>query len=311
MKIIQTIEDIDENQPYLVSGRVINIKDNTYTIGIKYTLAVQISGNLPNIEVDDYISVILNSIDKIAHINPKTYIISSDFSLVKDIKVTLQAFRQHCPHIRDILDTITDPTLLCIMKQFLHKEIKLECPVWNRAHEMRTKYHIVPSARTYHHAYIGGNLIHSIGVAQTAYTVALSKGIQQLPLEILVAGSLLHDIGKLEAFTPIKKDDLIIVKPTNIRIKEHIDMGLKLMDDIYQFLRNHIPNNDKLRFLINTIKGFIATHHGLLSWGAKREPDSILENILFISDYLDSRTGNYNPLIPSKTDTLIKDILHL
>ncbi|UZN22530.1 HD domain-containing protein [bacterium 3DAC] len=311
MRIIQSIEDIKHDGPYLISGRVLSIEKNIYTIVIKWNLSAKLIGHIPEIQVDDYISVSLQHIDGIEEMAGKTFITSKDFSLITDMKTTLSAFRQHHSSIDNILGLITDDTLLCILKQVLYKEISIDCPVWDEARHLRVRYHTVPSARTYHHAYIGGNFIHSIGVASTAHTLGKHKGISGLPLEMLVAGGLIHDIGKLMAFTPIKKGHILTIRPTTIKIKEHIDIGLDIMDKIHDFLSSQYQDSDKLDVIIQTLKGFIETHHGLKSWGAKREPESILEQILFVSDYIDSRTGNYNPLMPVETDTLIEKLSDL
>lgn len=311
MRIIQSIEDLKHNGPYLISGRVLSIEKDIYTIVIKWNLSVKLIGHIPEIQADDYISATIEDINKIEEIGNKTFLISKDFSLITDMSATLKAFRKYFPSIEEILSLISDKTLLCILKQILYKEINIDCPVWDEARHMRVRYHTVPSARTYHHAYIGGNFIHSIGVASTAYTLGKHKGISGLPLEILVVGGLLHDLGKLMAFTPIKKGGILTIRPTTIKIKEHIDTGLNILEKIYNFLYPQCPDKSKLDTVVETLKGFIETHHGLRSWGAKREPESILEQILFVADYLDSRTGNYNPLNPYETDSLIAQLLQL
>ena len=113
------------------------------------------------------------------------------------------------------------------------------------------------------------------------------------------------------AFTPIKKGDTLTVRPTTIRVKEHIQIGISIMEKIEEFLTPHIDDREKLHTLIDAISGIIATHHGLKSWGAIREPESIIEQIVFVADYLESRTGTYNPLHPYDTDSLVLKLLSL
>ena len=57
------------------------------------------------------------------------------------------------------------------------------------------KLRIWPAALTVHHAYRGGFLEHILSVARTALTLGAAYGANQ---DILTAGALLHDIGKLE-----------------------------------------------------------------------------------------------------------------
>ena len=53
-----------------------------------------------------------------------------------------------------------------------------------------------PAAKRFHHAYIGGLLEHSVDVAETALAVAGT--VPGVDLDMVIAGALLHDIGKTE-----------------------------------------------------------------------------------------------------------------
>ena len=57
------------------------------------------------------------------------------------------------------------------------------------------KLRIWPAARTVHHAYRSGLLEHILAVARSALTLGAAYGADQ---DLLTAGALLHDIGKLE-----------------------------------------------------------------------------------------------------------------
>jgi 3'-5' exoribonuclease len=60
-------------------------------------------------------------------------------------------------------------------------------------------YRIAPAAVRNHHAYLYGLLEHSLVVAEVAATVA--DRIPQVDRDIVVAGGLLHDIGKTRAYS--------------------------------------------------------------------------------------------------------------
>jgi len=57
------------------------------------------------------------------------------------------------------------------------------------------KLRIWPAALTVHHAYRSGFLEHVLSVARSALTLGAAYGANQ---DLLTAGALLHDIGKLE-----------------------------------------------------------------------------------------------------------------
>lgn len=310
MKILRSLEDLEEEGPFIASGRVNAVKGEYTSLVIKDGLVIHVAGLLP-VEIGDYISVEVRGTPKIISETNRTTLVYDDFDIIKDLSHVLKAFRKHTPSLKNLLSRISDPILLCILKQILPDEVNSVCPVWKEGHSLRVRFHTVPSALTYHHAYIGGNYIHSLLVAYTSWHLGKLKGIEGLPLEILIAGGLLHDIGKLMAFTPIKRGNILTVRPTTIRVKEHIQIGISIMEKIEKFLTPHIYDRGKLHILIDATSGIIATHHGLKSWGALREPESIIEQIIFVADYLESRTGTYNPLHPHDTDSLVLKLLSL
>ena len=52
-----------------------------------------------------------------------------------------------------------------------------------------------PAGMRLHHAYIGGLLQHSVDVAVLA--IAMAESIGGVDKDLIVAGALLHDVGKL------------------------------------------------------------------------------------------------------------------
>lgn len=53
-----------------------------------------------------------------------------------------------------------------------------------------------PAAKRFHHAYIGGLLEHSVDVAEIALAIAAT--VPEVDRDMIIAGALLHDIGKTE-----------------------------------------------------------------------------------------------------------------
>ena len=60
-------------------------------------------------------------------------------------------------------------------------------------------YRDAPAAKRYHQAYRHGLLEHSLGVAQAVS--AISATFPGIDRDVAVTGALLHDIGKLDAYT--------------------------------------------------------------------------------------------------------------
>ena len=65
--------------------------------------------------------------------------------------------------------------------------------------ELWAGYREAPAAKYYHQAYRHGLLEHCLGVAQAVS--AISATFPGIDRDVAVTGALLHDIGKLEAYT--------------------------------------------------------------------------------------------------------------
>ena len=65
--------------------------------------------------------------------------------------------------------------------------------------EIWRRYHDAPAAKYYHQAYRHGLLEHCLSVAQGVS--ALSATFPGIDRDVAVTGALLHDIGKIEAYT--------------------------------------------------------------------------------------------------------------
>ena len=81
------------------------------------------------------------------------------------------------------------------------------------------KFLINPAGMRLHHAYIGGLLQHSVDVAGIAQSLA--DRIGGVDKDLIVAGALLHDIGKIAV------PDAVLNKPA------------KLTDEEYGIMKNH------------------------------------------------------------------------
>ena len=90
--------------------------------------------------------------------------------------------------LRELLATVRQPHLRALLERVLGEDSEL----WGA-------YRVAPAAKHYHQAYRHGLLEHCLSVAQAvSATSATFPGIDR---DVAVTGALLHDIGKLEAYT--------------------------------------------------------------------------------------------------------------
>ncbi|MBS3969235.1 MAG: HD domain-containing protein [Clostridia bacterium] len=145
----------------------------------------------------------------------------------------------------------------------------------------------------HHHAYIGGLLEHSLAVCKRSLALAELSMIT-INKDLLVIGSLLHDIGKIYSY---EYDKPPIRLSSEGKLLEHIVIGLNLTSDAY---KNTMPLLDKEDYL--HLQHMIASHHGKLEWGSPIVPKIIEAEILHTADNLDAIDFKYNKAVQDKSD---------
>ena len=145
-------------------------------------------------------------------------------------------------------------------------------------HGLWEKYHIWPAAVTLHHAYTSGLLEHSVSVALGALGMAKHYGDFKIPvnLDLITAGALLHDIGKIKAYSnsPAPK----VLAPGNII--EHVTLGYGMFQKFAE-----LENLEQdLNFAISHI---ILSHHGRREYGSPVLPETPEAMIVSAADDID------------------------
>jgi 3'-5' exoribonuclease len=134
---------------------------------------------------------------------------------------------------------------------------------------------IWPAARTVHHAYRGGFLEHVLKVAEVGRSLALTY---KADADLVVAGALLHDIGKLQEL----EYDITTSYTRDGNLIGHITLGaLQVADAIRK-----IP--DFPEALRSALIHLIASHHGERDHGSPVEPMTVEAYILAAADNLDA-----------------------
>jgi 3'-5' exoribonuclease len=138
------------------------------------------------------------------------------------------------------------------------------------------KFSFYPASVGVHHVYLGGLLEHSLTVARLADEACLATGGNR---EIVVAGSLLHDIGKVEE---IELRDGFSYSDRG-RLLGHITLGVMMLEDLVR------QAGDVPALLSDMLSHIIVSHHGLEEWGSPRKPMSIEALIVHYIDNLDAK----------------------
>jgi 3'-5' exoribonuclease len=135
-----------------------------------------------------------------------------------------------------------------------------------------------PAAKMMHHAYVGGLLEHTLGVARLADSV--STLYPNLDRSLLMAGALLHDFGKLKEFSfesfPFDYTD-------RGRLVGHMVLGIEMIQEKIRGIVG-FPED-----LADRLKHLILSHHGRHEFGSPSLPMIQEAFALNFLDELDSK----------------------
>ncbi|ONI39545.1 phosphohydrolase [Candidatus Epulonipiscium fishelsonii] len=134
-----------------------------------------------------------------------------------------------------------------------------------------------PAGKSVHHAYLNGLLEHTITVTKIGTT--LSQYYNHVNKDLVIAGCLLHDIGKLYELSNFPQIDYT----DEGQLLGHIMIGL---EKVTMYI-NQIPDFSAEYSLV--LKHIIASHHGELEYGSPQTPKCIEAMIVHLSDYSDSK----------------------
>lgn len=134
-----------------------------------------------------------------------------------------------------------------------------------------------PAAQRIHHAYRGGLLEHVLKMAEVGRSLAKAYDANE---DLVLAGALLHDIGKLQELT-YEPGGAIYSRDGNL--VGHIALGLVIVRETIKGISG-FP--DDLRAHVEHL---VVSHHGRREHGSPVEPKTVEAFILAAVDELDSK----------------------
>src|ERR1700754_838721 len=167
-----------------------------------------------------------------------------------------------CRHLRALLDRVFGPGT----------------ETWEAFRE-------APAAKRYHQAYRHGLLEHSLTVAQSVSAISATFG--GVDRDVAVTGALLHDIGKLDAYTA----DPLAIDMTDLgKLQGEIPLG-------YYRVRRTIEELPGFpRELAASVLHIILSHHGQLEHGSPGGRCTREATLVHMLDNLGGRLGSFDRL---------------
>lgn len=134
-----------------------------------------------------------------------------------------------------------------------------------------------PAAKSIHQAYEGGLLYHSLSVCKIGYAIA-SLYPEVFDMDYIIAGTLMHDIGKVEEFNgPIGTYYTRIGK-----LESHIQIGAMIVNAKCRELKIDQEKTDLLTHII-------LSHHGIPEYGSPIAPKTPEAFLVHVADDTDAK----------------------
>jgi 3'-5' exoribonuclease len=175
--------------------------------------------------------------------------------------------------------SVTDDALRTLLERLLG-------PATETGHAFR----LAPAAKQNHHAWLGGLLEHTLSVVHVCDALAAHYG-SALDRDLLIAGALLHDIGKIREIGarsgfPYTDEGKLL---------GHIVIGMQIVADEARAVPDLAPGRLVL------LQHLIAAHQGRYEWQSPREPRTLEALLLHYVDDLDAKMTQAGALTSAVT----------
>lgn len=180
--------------------------------------------------------------------------------------------------------------LLEMVRSVKHPGLKQLLEAYFKDPAFSEKFKQAPGAMQIHHAWIGGLLEHSLAVARICRNAAPEYGAD---LDLVTAGALLHDIGKLQE----------LEVTTNFKIgEEGMLRGHTVLGD--EMMRQKARETGLDEHTLLKLSHIILSHMGKHENGAPKEPMFVEAVLVHFADYMDAKAAR---LAQIKRETTTED----
>lgn len=143
--------------------------------------------------------------------------------------------------------------------------------------EFVDRFKAAPAAKKMHHAYVGGLLEHTLSMA--LLTERIAGHYSGIDMEMVIAGTILHDIGKIKELSCGYNFDY----SDEGRLLSHIIIGLQMLDEKLKL----VPDFPEEKAVL--LKHMIISHHGNREFGSPEPPKTLEAVLLNYIDEMDSK----------------------
>ena len=189
---------------------------------------------------------------------PENEIVMSDFVIASDISES-----QRKDELEAFISSIRSETLRTLVTGMIEKAGE--------------RFFTYPAASRIHHSFLGGLSEHSLSMASMADEIC--RHYPQLNRDLLIAGTLVHDLGKTEEMSgPVTTEYTLKGK-----LEGHISIANGWLSEVAE--KAGLENTEEAMLLHH----MILSHHGHLEFGSPVVPMLQEAEVLCMIDNLDAR----------------------
>jgi 3'-5' exoribonuclease len=151
--------------------------------------------------------------------------------------------------------------------------------------DVALRFRRAPGGKTMHHDYIGGLLEHTVSVVGICRF--LSSHYEGVNGDLLTAGALLHDVGKVHELSYEGAFDYT----DEGRLLGHLYMGAEYVEGVC----GSIPGFPREKAIL--LKHMVLSHHGELEYGSPKRPKILEAVLLHFVENMDAKVTAFNDAI--------------
>jgi 3'-5' exoribonuclease len=170
----------------------------------------------------------------------------------------------------EIAKTVRHPGLRKLLAAFLKDD------------DFAARFRRAPAAVTYHHSFLGGLLEHTLGVAELGLHIA--EHHPELDRDLLVTGTLLHDIGKIDEFTYERGFEYTDTGG----LLGHLYMGARMIEERAADIPELSPQTTE------ALSHLILSHHGRYEYQSPKLPMTAEALAVHFLDNLDAKLNAFH-----------------
>jgi len=216
----------------------------------------------------------------------KFNIIVKNFNPLNEKEYDLNDFIISSNHDQSELEKEIEETI----EQISNENLKNLLKIFFNDPDFKLKFYNSPSAKFHHHNYISGLLEHTVGVLKLCKQIC--EFYPELDADLLYTGAILHDIGKLKAYSYNQYATCIKLSEEG-ELLDHIFISCDMVNQRLKMVEMPVEIKNKLLHLI-------LSHHGEVKngWGSPVSPQIPEAVALHHADNLDAKVKGIlqNPL---------------